>query len=146
MAKRIVGDLPRRFWSYVDKSGDCWLWAGSTFWTGYGQLRLNNTSATAHRIAWELTFGPIPDGLFVCHKCDVRLCCNPAHLFLGTAQENVDDMMRKGRYTRDRKYSRGSHRPQSKLTESQVVEIVQLVREGNSQNIVAKMFGVSHSL
>src|SRR3982750_2711117 len=102
-------DINVRFWSKVDKQSDeeCWNWMGSCIPFGYGQfgvtlefLGVNSPGRTmgrAHRVAWILTNGHIPDGLHVCHKCDNRTCCNPNHLFLGTAQDNVDDMMQKKR-------------------------------------------------
>ena len=88
-----------RFWSKVDRSGDCWLWTGSFLKDGYGQFRLNRTTVTASRLAWELTYGSIPVGMLVCHKCDNPPCCNPAHLFLGTPRDNRRDCAAKGRVT-----------------------------------------------
>ena len=89
-----------RFWSKVRVTNNeysCWEWAGAIDGTGYGQLRINKTSIRAHRQAWEIFNGPIPEGLFACHKCDNRKCCNPFHIFLGTNQQNIDDAKKKGR-------------------------------------------------
>ena len=86
-----------RFWAHVDKSGNCWLWTASTKSDGYGAYHLAGVRGYAHRLAWELTHGPIPAGLYVCHHCDTPPCVNPAHLFLGTAKDNTADMLRKGR-------------------------------------------------
>lgn len=80
----------------VKKSG-CWHFIGSLSKTGYGVVGLNGKVIGAHRAAWILTNGEVPDGLFVCHKCDNRRCINPDHLFLGTAKDNTQDMISKGR-------------------------------------------------
>lgn len=68
--------------------------------SGYGQIHVNGTTITAHRWAWARANGPIPRGLYCCHACDVRRCVNPAHLFLGTAQDNTRDAIAKGRHRR----------------------------------------------
>jgi HNH endonuclease len=76
----------------------CWEWQRQRNWGGYGRLTLpNQRKILAHRLAWELEFGPIPDGLWVLHRCDNPPCCNPAHLFLGTTLDNTRDMDAKGR-------------------------------------------------
>lgn len=96
--------LADRFWSRVQKGEGCWLWGGSLKTNGYGQLNgpsqgggRDGKNLLAHRVAWELVNGPIPDGLWVLHRCDNPPCVNPAHLFLGTVRDNVIDMWTKGR-------------------------------------------------
>lgn len=89
--------LEDRFWSKVNKTDTCWLWTATKTHGGYGLVKANGRQGVVHRMAWELTNGPIPSGLLVCHRCDVRNCVRPDHLFLGTAKENTQDMLAKGR-------------------------------------------------
>jgi hypothetical protein len=92
--------IANRFWERVDASAGesaCWPYTGATRANGYGRLILRGKHELAHRMAYRFARGKIPDGLFVCHRCDNPPCCNPDHLFLGTHQDNVDDKTRKGR-------------------------------------------------
>jgi hypothetical protein len=95
--------LVERFWEKVliSDSDACWCWTASTAGRGYGQIIAGEngryTPIRANRLAWELTFGKIPEGMLVCHTCDNPSCCNPNHLWLGTHQDNMDDMVAKGR-------------------------------------------------
>lgn len=86
-----------RFWMKVNKTDGCWLWTAATFAYGYGIFRVDGRNQYAHRVAWELTNGPIPDGLSCLHRCDVPGCVNPDHLFLGTQGDNARDRNAKGR-------------------------------------------------
>jgi hypothetical protein len=79
-----------------EPNSGCYLWYGGTFDSGYGVIQLDGRAQRAHRHAYRLAYGSIPDGLFVCHACDVKSCVNPAHLFLGTHDDNMADMMQKG--------------------------------------------------
>lgn len=94
----LTPDVCLRFWSYVDRNGDCWTWTGCRI-GGYGAFRVPGVASlvTAHRISYGVTRGGIPGEMNVCHHCDNPACCNPAHLFLGTHRDNMLDMLRKGR-------------------------------------------------
>jgi hypothetical protein len=101
-----------RFWRRVDKRDDskCWLWTGRKIWSGYGMFDWSRKDPQlAHRIAWELANGPIEDGKDVCHSCDVRLCCNPSHMFVGSRSENIKDAFAKGRIRRDGVFNPNHH-------------------------------------
>lgn len=97
--------VDERFWVKVDKSAgpdECWPWLAGSCSAGYGTFRFNDRENSSNRVAWMLSFGPIPDGLWVLHRCDNPPCCNPRHLFLGTCGDNVRDCIAKGRGNRAR--------------------------------------------
>ena len=81
-----------------EPNSGCWLWDGAVNNDGYGTIFRGGKQHKVHRLAWEEAHGPIPDGLNVCHTCDVPACCNPAHLFLGSQQDNMQDCLGKGRF------------------------------------------------
>lgn len=90
MGRRIL--LVDRFWKYVDKGGDCWLWTGGVS-SGYGRVKEDAPSRVqlyAHRVSYEMANGPIPEGMVVDHRCHVPLCVNPAHLRVVTRKQNIE--------------------------------------------------------
>lgn len=153
-----------RFWSKVDKSGECWIWTASTRGNGRPNFYFRGKCTTAHRVSWILANGEIPDGLQVLHNCpggDNPLCVNPDHLFLGTVSDNVKDMYAKKRSWFDRcpeearrvcsvrepqKQVRGEEVGGSKLTADKVREARRKFSEGGwTKADIAKWLGVSRT-
>lgn len=134
--RRPFSGLEDAFWSHVAVvEGECWLWTAGKGLTGYGVFTLfgNRRVVRAHRFAYELTHGPIPHGLHVCHSCDNPSCVNPAHLWLGTIQDNCADSVRKGRR-------------HTTLTDSDVRKIRALYANGDiARSVLARLFNVSTS-
>ena len=155
MRKINLATLHERFWSRVDTSGDCWLWNASLNRNGYGYICVNGKVRSSHRLSYEWSYGPTPAGLCVCHACDNPRCVRPDHLFLGTNDDNMADMVAKGRQAKgDRNGSRlhpdrrarGERSAGAKLTEKSVREIRQMyVCQKFGATRIAKMFGVSKS-
>lgn len=147
--------LDERFWSKVNKQGPivagqttpCWIWlAGVQVGAagGYGRFLLADKAKKAHRLSWADANGRDPGAVCVLHHCDNRRCVNPAHLFLGTREDNHDDMLRKGR----RRVARGSESGMSKLTEEKV-QVMRFLREKTSLSleVVGALMGVTkHSV
>ncbi len=142
-----------------EPNSGCWLWDKHVHpVTGYGSISIDGRTKSAHRVAYAIFKGPIPAGLLVCHKCDVRSCVNPQHLFLGTYLDNNLDKIRKGRGLTSEQMSiaykaayasgrnipqRGIKNPQAKLTDAEVLEIRASDR---SQSALALRFGIDQSM
>ena len=136
----ITGEQVIQKHSCPEPNSGCWLWVGAYHATGYGQSARGGTSILAHRLSWRVYRGPIPEGLYVCHKCDIRECVNPDHLFLGTAKDNSRDMAKKGRCKIV--HRRGEENNFSKLTTADVIEIR---RASGFQYVIAKRYGISQA-
>lgn len=163
--EEIPLSVQKRFWAKVLKSEistDCWEWQSSRNSLEYGVFAFNVKSKRyhwrAHRLAWTLTNGKIPEGLFVCHSCDNRSCVNPNHLWLGTAQDNTSDMVQKNRHAKGFANGFGTQyrgkRPDltrrnlerhGKLTDADVSTIKDLRKQGMTYTAIAKLFGVSEA-
>ena len=140
MAARSIQE---RFWSKVFKGENCWLWLAQKTAFGHGRFsvyhpdRNRHIPEYAHRWAWMLTHGPIPEGIQVCHHCDNPGCVNPGHLFLGTQADNMFDAMSKGRMCY------GLNRSNHKLDPDKV----RLIRaDTRSRAAIAAAFGVSEGV
>ena len=138
----IDSKVQQRFWSKVDIRGEneCWEFKTGKSKNGYGTFRISpKQNMGAHRFAYLDKRGTIPLGLFVCHSCDNRLCCNPTHLWLGTPADNTADMIDKGRAAP----AKGELNNSAKLTSAQVLAIRADTR---SQRTIAKDYGVHNSV
>ncbi|WP_107327480.1 HNH endonuclease [Agrobacterium pusense] len=133
-----------RFWSKVDRApghgrnGDCWPWQGAMLPDGYGHFRDGDKVRPAHVVSYELENGPLPEGMNGLHSCDYRRCVNPSHIFAGTHQDNMSDMVAKGRANAPK----GVDHHDVKLTEDEVRAIR---ADGRKQRDIAADYGVSQS-
>lgn len=154
-------DISNHFWSRVDRKENpyaCWEWKGpiNTYRMGYGIVSIHRKTKRAHRVAFELAYGNIPDGKLVLHKCDNPRCCNPAHLFLGSHKDNSRDMVSKGRMSiacwkspnrKSPPVLKGEKNPMAKLNWIAVRKMRNKhTDEGTSVADLAREFGISWTL
>jgi hypothetical protein len=133
--------IAERFWKRVTRGepGECWNWRGTLNRLGYGQIgRGAARNVGAHRVSYELHFGPIPAGAHILHSCDNRACVNPAHLRPGTHAENMRDRSERGRVNA----ARGSKAARAKLTEDVVAVIKARLALHHSGSTIALELGV----
>lgn len=129
-----------RFLSHVDMKEDvyeCWLWKSGKNRRGYGKTNINSKNIAAHRMSYMLFKGELPDDKLVCHTCDNPSCVKPAHLWLGTTEENTADMVEKKRSLFGEKHSK------AKITVKDVIAIRELGKEGIVQEKIAQKFGLT---
>lgn len=132
-----------RFLRKVKQGEGCWLFTASLNRLGYGQFGISGKVHKAHRVAWRIFQGEIPAGMSVLHKCDVRNCVNPDHLFLGTQLDNMRDCKAKGRLVLPAP-RHGEQNHMSKLTQEQVTEMREHKKKtGHGCKLIAKTYGVS---
>lgn len=123
----------------IRKEGGCWIWCASRTKDGYGVLTVGRKQQRAHRASFEAFSGPIPVGCFVCHSCDNPLCVNPAHLFAGSARENTQDMIAKGRKV----LVLGERHPFTKILPNERAVVREMRASGIALKEIAAKYGVS---
>lgn len=139
MAPPRISVLERMYENREIRNG-CWIWTGAATKDGYGVMGVGrNNQKRVHRLAFEHFVGPIPSGMFVCHKCDTPLCFNPDHLFVGSPRTNTRDMIKKGR----RVIVSGSSHPNTKIQPDQRSAIRDRRRNGESIKAIATDYGVA---
>lgn len=126
-----------RFEAGIRKDAQCWIWIAYRLPSGYGYFWDGKRREYAHRVSWRTFRGEIPEGLHVLHRCDIPACVNPDHLFLGTAKDNRQDAIRKGRVPMNERH------PHAKLSQKSAREIRNARSNGETYKEIARRYGVN---
>lgn len=141
--------MKERFESKILKTDSCWLWQGMVNSKGgnYGRFRIGKRMVLAHRASYEIFIGPIPVGKVVCHTCDNPSCVNPNHLWLGTQSQNIKDAVKKNRWIQGnvRGQYKGEKHPNAKLSNTQVIQIKEMIADGWRNCDIAHCFDVNRA-
>jgi hypothetical protein len=133
--------LQDRISKYVEKTNSCWLWTRGKNAKGYGIC----SEGLVHRAVYKMTFGSIPDGAYVLHKCDVRNCCNPDHLYAGSQKDNMRDMIERGRTGNRRGQPKGEAHSMAKIKQSDAEAIIEAAYSGVSATVLSEKYGVGRN-
>jgi hypothetical protein len=140
----LTRELSERFWGKVFKTETCWIWMACCLPTGYGKFGIGSKkdgsrgTIGAHRMAWMLEYGEIPDGMWVLHRCDHPWCVRPNHLWLGTVKDNMRDASEKGRVRIP--HYRGEKNHKAKLT---VADVITIRKSSARTSKLVRAFGIS---
>lgn len=137
MLTELTEQQREKFWAKVQITDGCWPWLGHINRNGYGEFHSAGDRRLAHVLAFEEEYSPVPAGLFVCHSCDVRHCVNYEHLFLGTCEDNWNDMREKGRH------AKGEQQADAKVTEEDVAYMRRFRSDGITASAIAQWYGLS---
>lgn len=139
---QVRANTAEDFWAQVQRGSGCWEWTGTVFADGrYGRFNQRGVAWLAHRFAYTNAVAPIPEGVYVCHRCDNPRCCRPSHLFLGTPADNVADMHMKGRAPTQA----GEANPGRRLSAADVRKVRELRGMGRTYQRIADLIGCSRA-